>query len=140
MTYAIIDDLVSRFGSNEIIGLTDKAGDMGGIVDAVANQALDEATSEIDSYISKIYATPIEAPVPDLIVAFCCDIARYRLYSDKPLPIVSARYTEAINWLKNISKGLAVLPIKAILPLDSTLYAVKARSQVFTDTMLSKYF
>lgn len=103
MSYAAIDDLVSRFGESEIIQLTDREVS-GALDDAVAQQALDDASAEIDGYLQSRYTLPL-ATVPAALARVCADIARYRLYDDHASEQIRDRYRDAIRWLEGVSRG-----------------------------------
>lgn len=110
MAYATVADLVAAFGEVEIIQLTDRAG-LGTVDDAVAQEALDRASSEADSYLEARYPVPLGS-APKALVATVCDIARYRLSGgDSPeTDPIASRYKLAVAWLRDISRGLASLP------------------------------
>lgn len=101
--YADIDDLKERFSEAEIVQLTDRDRD-GNVDDDVANQALLDADAEINAAVGVRYGLPLPS-VPDLINRLACDIARYRLYDDKPTDEVRRRYEDAVAELDKIAKG-----------------------------------
>lgn len=105
MAYAVIDDLIARFGQRELIQLTDRSNPPADEVDpTVAQPALDSAQSFVDGYVGAKYALPLtEWPV--LLTDVMCDVARYRLYADQATELVSQRYKEAVETLKGISAG-----------------------------------
>lgn len=104
MPYATLQDLVERFGEQELIELTDRAG--AGVIDAdVADRAIQDASGEIDGYVSAAgYPVPLD-PVPRLITAYCADIARYRLYDDHAPEQATKRYDDAVRFLRAVAKG-----------------------------------
>jgi phage gp36-like protein len=101
-------DLINRFGSTELIQRTDRTGsDV--IDDAVLDQAISDASAEIDAYLSGF-------PLPStstVLVGIACDIARYRLYDDqilysemgRPISQVAVRYERWIAYLKDVAEG-----------------------------------
>lgn len=103
MTYASVQDLVERFGEQEILQLTDRD-HTGAIDEAVAERALRDATAEIDGYLAARYALPL-ASVPVVLVRLCADLGRYYLYDDHAPEQVSARHKAAVETLKRISTG-----------------------------------
>ncbi len=110
MPYATADDLITAFGLDEVIAITDREGD--GMVDgAVALEALTRASSEADSYIAARYALPLSS-VPEALLSAVCDMARYRLTGGvaSQTDVIAERYRAAIAWLRDISTGRAVLP------------------------------
>jgi len=109
--YATVTDLVDRFGESELIDLTDRAQPPAGMIDAdVAGKALADACGEADAYLGVRYSLPLTAPVPLVLVAVVCDIARYRLYENRATEEVRKRYEDAVRWLRDVSRGAAVLP------------------------------
>ena len=113
--YATRDDLIDRFGATDIQNLertatADKLPDPD-----VSARAVSDAVEEADSYIGVRYKLPI-AETPDALKRAVCDIARYRLYKDKPTEEVRKRYEDAVSWLKRVADGKVVLK----LPVDDT--------------------
>ncbi len=109
--YATLDDMTAAFGEDELLALTDRdnTGEMG---TTLAGEALARASSEADSYLARRYAVPIAAPVPPVLVAAVCDIARYRLTggpASETDPILE-RYRQAVKWLERVADGKADLP------------------------------
>ena len=65
--YATRQDMISRFGEEEIRLLTDRDGSAGAIVDAVLDQVLADASAEIDGYIGGRYRLPL-VTVPQILL------------------------------------------------------------------------
>lgn len=104
MTYATQADLITRFGSQELIEQTDRVN--GAVVDAaVVDRELLYASATIDGYLASRYVLPLPLPVPDLLVGLCCDLARYALYTDAAPDMVRDRYKDAMARLRDISTG-----------------------------------
>lgn len=105
MTYATQQDLVDRFGSPELVELTNRGEVATGEIDAtMVTAALVEADAEINSYLRKQVTTPLD-PVPDQVKRIGVDIARYRLYRDNAPDYVVRGYTDAIKWLARAAAG-----------------------------------
>lgn len=105
MTYAAQADLVERYGSDELIQLTDRATPSSGAIDAgVVTAALTDADAEINSYIRTKVATPV-VPVPGILVQMACAIARYRIWKDRASEKVTQDYKDAIAWCKGVARG-----------------------------------
>lgn len=102
MLYATRADLETRFNADEIAVLEQTVGD-GGI-----QRALQDATEEVDSYIAVRYALPLPS-IPAPLKVAVCDIARFRLYKDRPTEEVKYRYEKSVEWLNRVGKGAAVL-------------------------------
>lgn len=114
MGYCVVQDLVDRFGAAEMAQITDR--EHGTILDnAVAQRAIDDATSEMDSYLASRYGLPLPTVPPVLLVA-CVDIARFLLYTNAPTEEVRKRAEDARTWLKDLSKGYANLALPADPP------------------------
>jgi phage gp36-like protein len=116
VTYAVVADLVTRFGERELIQLTDRSNPPADQVDAtVAQPALDAAASLIDGYVGAKYALPLLSP-PRLLTDLACDIARYRLYADQAPEIVKDRHAQAIRTLEGISRGSVKIDAAGVEP------------------------
>ena len=109
MSYATYDDLLANFGEREIETVTDR--DRDGVADyGVIEDGLSFADDMIDCYLRGRYDLPLSS-APRNIVGIACDIARYRYYQDQPTDLVVTRYEQAIDWLRDVSRGLIdVLP------------------------------
>ncbi|MBF0096277.1 MAG: DUF1320 domain-containing protein [Magnetococcales bacterium] len=107
--YATVTDMIQRFGEKEMIQRSDRQ--MGRVLDAaVINQALADASAEIDSYLATRYALPL-AERSDVLARICCDIARYQLWAGDTVEAVRTRYEDAVRLLKDIGRGVAALGI-----------------------------
>lgn len=107
MSYAGVQDLVERYGEQEIIQLTDR--DHAGVIGAVVvERALRDAAAEIDGYLAARYVLPL-ATVPTVLVRLCADLARYYLYDDHAPEQVVRRHKAAIELLRRISTGEVAL-------------------------------
>ncbi len=103
MAYASLADLQSRFSESELIDLSDRE-QTGAINLDVIDQALADASAEIDGYLGGRYSLPLPS-VPDVLTRLCCDIARYLLYSERAPEQLQKRYDNAVGFLKALSKG-----------------------------------
>lgn len=106
-TYASQQNMIDRFGSDELIQLTDR-GNLGVIDVTVLGQALADANTEIDSYLGSVCALPL-VTVPARLIKIAADIARYQLYDIHASPQVLQRYTDAIAFLKLVATGTVSL-------------------------------
>ena len=104
MPYASRQNLIDRFGADEIDDL-DPPSDA---VDRVAN-ALADADAEIDGKLAIGYDLPLPAGTYPLLVSIACDIARYRLYDDSPLEEPKQRAMKARSKLQGIANGKSLL-------------------------------
>lgn len=104
MPYVTLDDLVKRFGRDEILDIA--ANESGDDFDIEAvNRACEDAAGEIDSSLAAGgYKLPL-ATVPPVVTAYACDIARYRMYDDRATEQVNKRYDDAIRFLRQVASG-----------------------------------
>jgi phage gp36-like protein len=112
MTYATQAQMVTRFGEQELLQLTDLS-NLGQIDVAVVSVALTDADAEINSYLAGRYNLPLTQVSAEL-VRLACDIARYRLFDVRASEAVKVRYDDAIKKLRDIGKGVASLGIDAV--------------------------
>lgn len=129
MAYASQQDLVDRFGADELVELTNRAG--GDTIDAaVVAKALADADALIDPYLAGRYAVPV-SPVPPLLVRLAADIARFLLHGKAATDSVNRAYDNALKLLAEIARGLASLPGAAspggASPAGSPAYSGVAR-------------
>lgn len=141
MTYATQQDLIDRFGSPELVELTNRGEIATGEIDAtMVTAALVEADAEINSYLRKQVPTPLD-PVPDQVKRIGVDIARYRLYRDNAPDYVVRGYTDAIKWLTraaagDVSLGDATAPTA---PASAGAVEFEAPRRVFTSRTLKGF-
>ena len=136
--YATQQDLIDRFGQEELVELTDRADPPAGVIDAtVVTRALTDADALIDGYVGARYDLPLSS-TPALLVDLAADIARYKLYKDDPTEAVESRNKAALATLRDISTGKAKLDIAGAEPATSGAGApeVSAPDRLFTrDTL-----
>lgn len=110
MTYATQQNLIDRFGEQELIQLTDRD-HLGEINTTVLDRALADADAQINGYLSVRYTLPLGAPLPTELERVACDLARYALYGDRVTDIVAKRYDAAISLLRDVASGKARLGV-----------------------------
>ncbi|WP_374355561.1 gp436 family protein [Chitinimonas sp.] len=109
MNYATQQDLIDRFGADELLQLTDR--NNVGQIDAVAvNRALGDADAEINGYLAGRYTLPL-ATVPAIVQRVACDLALYQLYGNRVTDPVRQRYVDAVGLLKSIGSGSVQLGV-----------------------------
>ena len=107
-------DLITRFGEQELIELTNREEESTGeIIDTVLNMAINDAEALVNSYIRGRVPLPL-SDVPQPIPKITADIARFYLHGDHLTDTVEKNYDEAISWLKSVSSG------RVTIALDST--------------------
>ncbi|WP_278404858.1 gp436 family protein [Pseudoalteromonas ruthenica] len=109
MAYATVADMLERFDKRDMVILTAReASNPDEVNVSVLEQALSDASAEIDGYLAGRYSMPL-ASVPTILVSHCCDIARYRLGSDHAPEVVKERYENALKFLRDVGKGVLSL-------------------------------
>ena len=104
--YATEANLVARFG-----GEIQELKLMHANTSTAVQDAIQDATEEINGYIGGRYALPLPN-VPSNLERMACDIARYRLYFQQPTEEVRQRYDDAISFLKLVANNKAHLQIQ----------------------------
>lgn len=99
--YASRSDLATRFSDEEVSELESMH------VDGLASteNALTDATEQMNSYLSVRYNVPLKKT--EHLKLVCCNIARYLLYMNQATDEVEARYKEAVRWLEAVASGKA---------------------------------
>lgn len=138
--YCTVQDLIDRYGEDELIQLTDRADPPAGVVDAgVAEKAIADAGELIDAHLAARYTLPL-ATVPELLRRLACQIARYLLHDDAAPEEVRERYKDAERLLRDIGAGRVRLQADGAEPTASAGIAkVAAPERVFTRDTLGDY-
>lgn len=127
--YCTLNDLIERFGETELIQLTDEQ-NTGALNTASVNQAIADASNEIDSYLIGRYQLPL-VEVPEFVKGYACDMARYRLWDDGALEQVSIRYRTAIKYWRDISTG--TLRLYGSTETGESLVEMQSSPSVFSE-------
>jgi len=141
MSYASKQDMIDRFGNDELIQLTDRATPPTGVIDdVVLNAAIADSDDEINSYLQARYSLPL-ATVPLLIKKLARTIARYNLYDDLPPEHVENQYKAAINTLKGIARGEQKLGLDAQNKptVQSNIPEMSGPERIFDRSKLADY-
>jgi phage gp36-like protein len=101
--YCAKQDLIDRFGENELVALTDRD-NLNVINETVLTQAITDASAEMDGYLGGRYELPL-ITIPPVLKSLCCNIARYKLYDEEASEQVTKRYDGSIKFLFSVSKG-----------------------------------
>lgn len=116
--YCTIDDLRKQSSNEFLIRCTDDAG-TDEIDQAIVDEKINDAQTEIDSYCRAQYPVPFQV-VPGLIRKLTVDITLYNLVSrrgfaeDSPDVILVKRYRDAVKLLENLAKGIVTIgPVAA---------------------------
>ncbi|VEE17578.1 gp436 family protein [Ectopseudomonas mendocina] len=105
MAYATLEALIKQYGLDAVLLVADR--DQDGDIDAdVVEQALADATAEIDTYVGAKHRLPLPA-VPPVLERLCCDVALYRMSSDggSLTEEKRQRYEDAVSLLIRIAGG-----------------------------------
>jgi len=86
--YTSLDKLKTRMPEKDILELTDDAV-TGEIDEAIVNQAIADAESEINSKLRGRYTTPLTSPVPDVVEWIACMLTANKLYSRRHALVLS---------------------------------------------------
>lgn len=105
-------DLIDRFGEDELVLLTDREG-RGVIDDEVLNRAIEDAEAETAAYIQT--AGLVLPSPPKVLVIKVCDIARYYLHDNGETQVVLDRYKQAIAWLRDVVRNPRLLDPDAVV-------------------------
>lgn len=124
MPYCTQQDLVDRFGNDELVELTDRQ-QLGEIDAAVVTASIADATADIDMYLSVRYALPL-ATVPTVLTRLCCDIARFYLHDNAAPERVEKANAAAIELLQAIAEGKIDLQTGSTSGAGDVLYQADA--------------
>lgn len=142
MTYASQQDLIDRFGEQELIRLTDRADPPSDAIDAdIVTRALEDADADINAYLVRQHTLPLD-PVPRLVLNLACDIARYKLHAEHAPEQVEERHKSALKMLTDLATGKASLGDDdpgAALPNQNSGPQVNAPPRTFSRDTLEDY-
>jgi len=132
MAYITQADLEDRFGSEELMQLTDRTGDVDTIDATVVAKAIADAGALIDSYLIGRYQDQMPfASAPSVLVDAACVIARFKLYTRGRPQEVKDDYDNALAFLKSISKGDASLDVATKAPVAGGLPQMQSDGRTF---------
>ncbi|MBU1611244.1 MAG: DUF1320 domain-containing protein [Proteobacteria bacterium] len=111
MAYATVQNLIDRYGQDQMLVLADRDND-GELDSAVMDRALADADAEVDAFLARRYQLPL-AEVPDVLQRIACDIAVYRLCDNDAMVTDERRrrYEDAMSMLRRIGSGEVSLGI-----------------------------
>lgn len=115
--YCTTQDLIDRFGEDELIRLSTEVDSLGEFPTTInqtqIDRAIEDANGTIDSYLSGRYILPL-SQIPPVLERHACDLARYFLHDRSPLEEVTARYNAAIRFLEKAASGAITLGVDAL--------------------------
>ena len=136
MAYATVDDMVQRFGAPEMArASTPENTPVTTVIPEPIETALEDASAQIDSFLRKRYAVPLQAVPPEINRA-CCMLARADLGMGGERNIseqAQAARQEAIKWLGLIATGAVVLGMEEVSPGEESFATGCHRRAVFGD-------
>jgi phage gp36-like protein len=138
MAYATKQDMIDRFGLEEVIAITDRANPPAGVIDeSVLTKALENATAEVNS---EAKLTGIINQTEQL-ANITCAIARYHL-SDPCSDRVRKDYEDQLVFLRRVADGRSLLigqdaAAPATQPADTII--VTAPPRIFTRESLKDF-
>jgi len=115
MSYATPQDIINRYPNRDLVQLTNEDPTITTINTAVLQQALDDASAEIDGYLGGRFTLPL-TDVPEVLNRLACDLAIYRLQSLRPIHDLAdarRRYDDALAMLSKVASGEMTLGIGA---------------------------
>jgi phage gp36-like protein len=115
MSYAQVADIQARFQNRDLVQLSNEDPTITIVNTTFIQTALDDASSEIDTYLEARFALPLTDP-PATLVRICCDITMYRMQALRPLhDVVEARkrYDDVIATLERVAAGQLTLGLAA---------------------------
>ncbi|MBE0455718.1 gp436 family protein [Roseovarius autotrophicus] len=101
-------DMIARFGDERLAGITTLSGVVTTVDMAALGRAVDDAISEVESYVAGLYDT---ANPPQVLTVHAAAIAWYRLLGDRAPGIEGAakNYELALGFLKRARAGEVAL-------------------------------
>ena len=141
MSYITNSDVQLRMGTASYIQLTDDTGS-GSADTNIVDEARQGAEGEVDSYLSRRYAVPIDLvthpQVAAVLKSASLDLVEYRLHArrrDVPAGVVSKR-DAALAWLRRVAGGETALP--SVLPIAPNAAAGLRTASTGDDRLLSR--
>lgn len=143
MPYVTETDFAERFTLAELNQLKATGGGAGLSFD----KAEADARELVDSYLAAIPGRTFELPLtvpPSRIVGVTADLTRYELWARRASQEVTTRRDQALEYLKDLVAGRAVLSVAATLPVEPVRSPVgrvgfRTNGRVFTDCTLSGF-
>jgi phage gp36-like protein len=115
VAYATPNDIIARYPNRDLVQLTNEDPTATTVNEAVLQQALEDASAEIDGYIGSRFAMPLADPSA-MLNRLACDIAIYRMQTLRPLHDLEDarnRYEDAVSLLVRVATGAVTLGLAA---------------------------
>ena len=113
MSYATPTDIINRYPNRDLVQLTNEDPTITTVNTTVLQQALNDASAEIDGYLGGRFTLPLTDP-PAVLSRLASDVAIYRLQALRPLHDLAdarRRYDDAIAMLTKVASGELTLGI-----------------------------
>jgi phage gp36-like protein len=141
--YATQQTLIDRFGSLELIQLTDRSNLPPTTINATTvARALSDAEAVIDGYLRTRYQLPLET-TPPLIEGVACDLARFNLHSyigsAAGREDVKEARAAAMKLLRDIADGKVTLTVAGVEQPTGGTVLVSGKDAIFSDVNLSAF-
>ena len=136
MAYATLQDIIDRYGEDDLLMAADRDGD-DQVDTAAVDRALADASAEIGTYLAARYTLPISS-VPEVLKRLCVDITLYRLAFNAVGNTEERRqrYEDAVALLVRISKGNVGLGMNTNPPSKGNGVVISGPDRKFNrDTM-----
>ena len=111
MVYAQPSDMIARYPNRDLVQLTNEDPTQTVVNQTVLQQALADASAEIDGYLESRFTLPLSDP-PAVLARLTCDVAMYRLQALRPLHDLAEarkRYEDAVAVLVRVADGTLTL-------------------------------
>jgi phage gp36-like protein len=106
--YLTRDELIERFGEQEIVKLERNIARTPDAHPATSEKAISDAEEAVNSFVAARYPMPLPVTTEPVKRAVAV-VARYYLYKDNPSEIVRQDYEDVMSWLGKVASGKAVL-------------------------------
>ncbi len=103
--------MMARYPNRDLVQLTNDDPAIMTVNASPLQQALNDASAEIDGYLDGRFSLPLSDP-PALLNRLACDIAMYRLQALRPLHDIAdarQRYDDAVAMLTRVADGAVTL-------------------------------
>jgi phage gp36-like protein len=107
--------MIARYPNRDLVQLTNEDPTQTSINTTVIDQALADASAEIDGYLNGRFALPL-TDAPTVLNRLACDVAMYRLQSLRPIHDMAdarQRYEDAVQLLVRVARGEVTLGLTA---------------------------
>ena len=141
MPYADETAFAARFGQVELDQATATNGGL------TYDDAAADADDTIDSYLAavpgRLFTLPLTSP-PARIVGVAADLTRYELWANRASEEIIRRRDQAIEFLKDLVAGKAILNIDVTTPPETVAdpgkrLGFRTNGRVFTDRTLAGF-